>query len=108
MPDVEPVPDERLPGDRLRLGRLALVVGEYQVAPPAVDVDGLPELPQDQGRALDVPAGPARTPPRLPGRLVGQRRLPQHEVQRVALVGVVGIAAVLGRQLQHLGRGRSG
>ena len=45
--------------------------------------------------------GPARAPAGLPGRLVGQRRLPQHEVERVALVRVVGLAAVLGRQLQH-------
>ena len=61
-----------------------------------------PELAQRQGRALDVPARPSRTPARLPGRLVGQRGLPQDEVQRVALVGVVGMAAVLCRQLQHV------
>ena len=62
-----------------------------------------PELAQREGRALDVPAGPTRSPTRLPGRLVGQRRLPEHEVERVALVGVVGMAAVLGRQREHLG-----
>ena len=31
-----------------------------------------------------------------------ERRLPQHEVERVALVRVVGVAAVLGRERQHL------
>ena len=51
--------------------------------------------------------GSARSPARLPRRLVGQRRLPQHEVERVPLVGVVGIAAVLGGQGQH-GRPRRG
>ena len=90
---------EGLPGHRLGLGRLALVVGEDRGRgrPPWRSI-GLAELAQGQRRALDVPAGPARAPARLPGRLVGQRRLPQHEVERVALVGVVGVAAALGRQ----------
>ena len=45
--------------------------------------------------------GPARAPQRLPRRLAGRRGLPQDEVERVALVGVVRIAAPLGRQRQH-------
>ena len=48
--------------------------------------------------------GPARAPERLPRRLVGRRRLPQHEVERVALVRVVGVAAPLGREGEHLAR----
>ncbi len=64
--DVQPVADEGRAGGRLGLGRLALVVGEDQVAPAAVDVDGLAQLAQGQGRALDVPAragpGPTGTP----------------------------------------------
>ncbi len=101
--DVEPQPDELLPGDRLGLRRLALVMGEHEVAAAAVDVDRLAELTQDEGRALDVPPGPSRPPARLPRRLVGQRRLPQHEVERVTLVGVLGVPAVLGGQLEHVG-----
>ena len=41
-------------------------------------------------RALDVPARPARrrnAGRRRPGRLAGLRRLPQHEIHRIALVG---------------------
>ncbi len=48
------------------------------------------------------PGRPA-TPARLPRRLVGQGRLPQHEVERVALVRVVRVAPVLGRHGQHGG-----
>ena len=65
---------KRFARHRLGLRRLALVVGEDQVASAAVEVDRLAQLAQGQGRALDVPARPARPPPRLPGRLVGQRR----------------------------------
>ena len=87
--DVEPEPHEGLARHRLGLGRLALVVREHEVPPPAVDVDRLAQLAQHEGRALDVPPRPARPPARLPRRLVGERRLPQHEVERVALVRVV-------------------
>jgi hypothetical protein len=99
---VQPVAHEALPGGRLRLRRLALVVGEDQVAATAVEVHGGPELPQRQGRALDVPPGAARSPQRLPRRLALGRGLPQHEVERVPLVGVVDLAAALGRERQHL------
>ena len=99
--DVEPQPDERLVGDRFGLGRLALVVREHEVPASAVDVDRFAQLAQNQGRALDVPAGPARPPPRLPRRLVRERRLPQHEVQGVSLVRILGMPAVLGGELEH-------
>ena len=54
------------PGDRLGLGRLALVVREDEVAPAAVDVDRLAELAQGQGRALDVPARAGPVPSATP------------------------------------------
>ena len=66
QPDVEPEPDEGLPGHRLGLRRLALVVREHEVAPAAVDVDRLAELTQHEGRALDVPSGPSRVPSATP------------------------------------------
>ena len=100
-PAVHPVAHERLAGGGLALGQLALVVGEDQVAAAAVDVDSGAEQPHRHGAALDVPAGPARPERRVPHRLVGQRRLPQHEVERVALAGVVGGAAPLGGQGHH-------
>ena len=68
-------------GHRFGLGCLAFVVGEDQVASPAVDVDRLAELAQRQRGTLDMPARSTGSPSRLPRRLVGQRRLPQHEVQ---------------------------
>jgi hypothetical protein len=64
--------------------------GKHQIDAAAVDVEGLAQMPVRHGRALDVPPGPAQ---RLdaararPGRLARARRLPQHEVHGVALVG---------------------
>ena len=98
---VQPVTHEAFAGHRLGLRRLALVMGEHQVTTTTVDVDRLPQLAQGQGRALDVPSGPTRPPTRLPGRLVGERGLPQDEIQGMALVGVVGPPALLGRHGQH-------
>ena len=77
--------------------------GIGQVASAAVHVERDAEVAQRDRRTLDVPARAPGTPPRLPGRLVLQRRLPQHEVQRVALVGIVGPTAVDRRELEHRG-----
>ncbi len=73
-----------------RLRDLVLVVREHEIDAAAVDVEGLAEMLPRHRRAFDVPARPARRPdaggdghagsPRL-------RRLPQHEIHRVALVG---------------------
>jgi hypothetical protein len=49
-------------------------------------------------RAFDVPAGPAPAPRRFPRRLAGLGRLPQHEVERVAL-GFVDLDARAGAQV---------
>ncbi len=98
---MHPVPHEGLTRSRLALGAFAFVVGEDEVGAPAVEVDRRTELSQGQRRALDVPSGTARAPHRLPGRLVGRARLPQHEVERVALVRVVHIAAPLPRVGEH-------
>ena len=57
QPHVEPVAYEGTPGHRLRLRGLALVVGEDEVATASVDVDGLAQLAQGEGGALDVPPG---------------------------------------------------
>ena len=66
-----------------------------------MQVDAGAEQSHRHGAALDVPAGAARPERRVPRRLVGCRRLPQHEVQRVALAVVVGGAAPLGGQGAH-------
>ena len=51
--------------------------------------------------ALDVPPRATRAPHRVPRRLVGRRRLPQDEVQPVALVGVVDVTAAVAAELEH-------
>src|SRR5258706_13099721 len=73
-----------------------------QVGTATVQVDGGTELAQRQGRTLDVPARPARSPQGLPKRLALSGWLPQHEVERMALVGIVDIAAAFSRERDHL------
>src|SRR4029450_14162006 len=68
-------------------------------APPAMEVDGAPEVAPGHGRALQVPAGSAPPPRALPPRLPRLAALPDDEVQRVALARVAGVAAPLGQQL---------
>src|SRR2546427_5374138 len=83
-PDVrEPVPE----GTRLR--ELVLVVREDEVEPAAVDLELRPEVLLGHHRALDVPAGPAATPRRVPPRVLGGLvRLPERKVARILLARV--------------------
>src|SRR5439155_19347553 len=67
-PVVDPVPSERLPGRRLRLCDLALVVGKDEVLAPAMDVERRAEILHRHGRALDVPAGASIPPGTRPRR----------------------------------------
>src|SRR5665647_2740679 len=71
------------------LADLVLVVREDEVAPAAVHVEAGPEVAQAHGRALDVPAGTAPAPRALPGRLARLGGLPDGEVERVGLAGLV-------------------
>ncbi len=66
---------------------LVLVVREDQVEAAAVDVEGLAQRVLAHRRAFDVPAGPAAAPRAVPAGLVRGRRLPQHEIAGVFLVG---------------------
>ena len=93
---------ERLAGERLALRDLALVVREDQVGAAAVQVERRAELLHRHRRALDVPAGPADAERRAPRGLVGERRLPEHEVERVAPVRIVGVAAAGPGEPHHL------
>jgi hypothetical protein len=72
---------------RLGLRDLVLVVREDQVEAAAVDVEGGAQVLVGHGRALQVPAGAAAAPRRLPGGLARLGRLPHREVARVALAG---------------------
>src|SRR5439155_26445242 len=86
--NVHPVADEGLAGPALALRDLVLVVGEDEVLPAAVEVEGLAEVLHAHGRALDVPARAApaeRGVPLRPFRLV-LLGFPEHEVPGVLLV----------------------
>ena len=100
---MHPVPREQLAGGRLGLRALTLVVREDEVGAAPVQIDGGVQLAHGQRRAFDVPARPARPPQRAPLGLIGRGRLPEHEVQRIALGGIVGIAATLGGEDEHVG-----
>ncbi len=69
------------------LGDLVLVVREDEIEPAAMDVEGLAEMRLAHRRAFDVPARPAPPPGTVPAGNVWCRRLPQHEVSGIALVG---------------------
>ena len=84
-----PVFCKRLARQRLGLRDLVLVVGEDEVASASVYVDLLTERPHIHGGALYVPAGPAFAPRGLPERLALFCRLPQREIQGIALVVLV-------------------
>ena len=49
-----------------------------------------------------MPARPAGSPRAFPGRLARRLRLPQNEIDRVALVRVVRVVAAFIRHRQHL------
>ena len=51
-----------------------------------MDVEGLAQMRGAHRRAFDVPARPTAAPRTVPARLIGERRLPQHEVGRILLV----------------------
>ena len=69
------------------LRRFVFVVGEFQVGAAAVNINARPQMTFDHRRALDVPARASPPPGAVPARELGARRLPEHKVRRVALVG---------------------
>jgi hypothetical protein len=79
---------------------------EEQIAAAPVNVERVPQKARAHHRAFDVPAGTAQTPRAVPGRLARRLRLPQHEVEGIALVRIVGAVAALIGHRQHLGPGQ--
>src|SRR5215813_9720693 len=69
------------------LGNLVLVVWEDQIETAAMDVKRLAELGIAHRGALDVPARTTTPPWAVPARNIRARRLPQHEVAGILLVG---------------------
>ena len=82
---VHPVAHPLVPETALALRNLVFMVGEHQILTPAVDVETIAQISARHDGALDVPAGTARPPGTLPFGLAGLRRLPEGEVERVAL-----------------------
>ena len=77
---------------------VTMPIGGLDVYKRQVDVDRLAEVAVGHGRALDVPAGAALAPRRVPGRLAGFGGLPEREVERV-LLDVVDVDARAGLQV---------
>ncbi len=75
-----------LPLAAFALGDLVLVVGEEEIEPAAVKVEGLSQELAAHGRALDVPAGATLAPRAVPRGLAGLGGLPQRKVERLALL----------------------
>ena len=101
--DVHPEPDERPDTGRdLGLRDLALVMGEDEVGPAAVDVERVAKILGGHRAALDVPAGSTGAPRRVPTGFAGRGGLPQHEVERVALVRIVRLVAALVGDSEHV------
>ena len=63
--------------------------GKIRSLPPPWMSSCRAEVARRHGGALDVPARPARPPRAVPGRLARRLRLPEHEIERVALVRVI-------------------
>ena len=86
---MHPVSSEAMAGG-LGLGAFVLVVGKRQVRAATVDVEAVAEDVERHRHALDVPAGPPRSPGRLPGGFAGLGGLPEREVERIVLAFVGG------------------
>ncbi len=83
-----PAPGEGAAGG-YRLGPLVLVVGEGQILAAPVEVEPVAEQVQGHDHALGMPARPARPPRRVPARLTRLGRLPEGEVDRGSLPGLL-------------------
>ena len=70
---------------RFRLRALVLMVWEAQIRAAAMDVERQMEILLGHGRAFDVPTRAAFAPRRSPARLAWLRRLPECEIERIAL-----------------------
>ncbi len=86
QPVVEPEVHELLAGGAHGLGALVLVVGEQQVLAAAVELEVVAQVLGGHHRTLDVPARAAAAPGGVPAGLVGAGRLPEGEVQGIALL----------------------
>ena len=87
---VQPVVGKFFAVSRLALGDLIFMMGEDQVFAAGVDVDLFAQIFPGHYGTLNMPAGTAVTPGRLPGRLSLFLWLPQHEIQGIFLLVLAG------------------
>src|SRR5438128_7141674 len=91
---VQPAADEgHAPRESLRLRDLTLVMRKDEVRAAGVNIERRPQIARAHDGALDVPARAPRSPRARPRGLSGRLRLPEHEVERIALARVVGTIA---------------
>ena len=82
---MNPVRGKGLSSETLALGYLILVMWKNQVIAATVDVNHFAEMVQTHDGALDVPAGPPRTPWAVPERLAFFCPLPQCKIGGIFL-----------------------
>src|SRR5712692_2319410 len=86
---MHPVVHDAMPGRTFRLGELGLMVGEDVVGASCMYVEPPAEQRYRHRRALDMPAGKARSPRTRPDlKAVFARCLPQGEVARMTLARI--------------------
>src|SRR5437763_6252186 len=104
MRAVQPVADEFLSRDAFALRDLRFVMREDVIDTAAVDIDLVTEQCRGHRTALDVPAGPARPPWRIPFHIgvFFIPRFPQREIADVLLVVFVVLYAPGRLQLREI------
>src|SRR5258707_11663101 len=79
------------------------MMGKDQVGAAAVNIYCWAKIVHTHGRTLDVPARASRSPRAIPMRFAWTRCLPQHKIEGVALVRIIGEVAALVGSRQHFG-----
>src|SRR5260221_1313061 len=93
--------ERRFPCKMLGLRNSPRVVRERKVSPATMNVYLWAEVMYRHRAALDMPARTTRTPGARPCRFAGSLRLPEHEIERVLLTGIVGIIPALVGDGEH-------
>src|SRR5438552_1177691 len=90
------------PRESVRLRDLTLVMWKDEVGAAGVNIERRPQIARAHDGALDVPARAPGSPRARPRGLSRRLRLPEHEVERIALARVVGMIAARGGHRQQL------
>src|SRR5207244_9710665 len=80
-----PVACEFFPRGTARLCDFILVMGENEVHPPTMNIEGLTQMAHGHSRTFDVPSGTPGPPGAFPGRLARLAALPKSKIHRMSL-----------------------